>query len=97
MDKLSMEVRLLIAFLLVGVVLTVSQFLAPAPAPHAHGGRQAGSEESNPVAQTAVPRLRLLRPRLHSWTSAGSELTTFSIDTTVYKVVFSNRGATVHN
>lgn len=96
MDKLSMEVRLLIAFLLVGVVLTVSNYLSPTPAPTQ---TKQEAKTPTPVAEaTAVPTAT--PPPAEAPLTAqvqGDQPTDFAINTNVHTVVFSNRGATVRN
>jgi YidC/Oxa1 family membrane protein insertase len=99
--ELSMEVRLLIAFVLMGLVLLVSQyFIKPAPAPTA---TKAGAAKSaQPVTPAAVEKPEAVIPSIakqraaetaDAVQAAGEEIV--PIDTDVYHVVFSNRGAVV--
>ena len=105
--ELSMEARLLIAFALMGVVLLVSQFfLKPVPAPVAT--KETAAKNAKPVPaeavekpQTGIPSANAVRaaagkaPAPNAVTGEKEELVT--VETTVFKVVFSNRGAVVRN
>jgi YidC/Oxa1 family membrane protein insertase len=99
-----MEVRLLIAFALMGVVLFVSQyFMKPVPVtkPATAGAAQ---QTAPPVTATnsqkpdgVIPSIAKQKAaEVASEVKAGSE-ELFAVDTSVYHVVFSNRGATVRN
>jgi YidC/Oxa1 family membrane protein insertase len=99
--ELSMEARLLIAFLLMGVVLLVSQyFVKPAPAPVAtKAGAQANVQPVSPAATEPPPPLPAPK-------GAGSEPgvqvqgyteQTAEVDTDLFHVVFTNRGAVVRS
>ncbi len=99
--ELSMEVRLLIAFVLVGLVLLVSQyFIKPVPAPTAT--KEGAAKSAQPVTPAAVEKPADVIPSLAkekaaetvgAVQAAGEE--TFAVDTDVYHVLFSNRGAVV--
>ncbi len=101
--ELSMEARLLLAFLLMGVVLLVSQyFIKPAPAPVA---TKAGAQAERP-AGTRLRRLRPLRLPLPFPSPKGAEAgaqvqgyteQTSEVDTDLFHVVFTNRGAVVRS
>jgi YidC/Oxa1 family membrane protein insertase len=100
LDKLSMEVRMLIAMLLVGIVFALSQYLMPPPAelPVAEQNQAAKAAQETPAVATnfpapAVPAAPVELPGAIQ----ATEQETFAIDTDLYKVVFSNRGATIHN
>jgi YidC/Oxa1 family membrane protein insertase len=101
--ELSMEVRLLIAFVLMGVVLVVSQyFIKPAPAPTAT--KQGAAKSAQPVAPAAVqkPEAAPSRASVAAAAPAAGEVKadheeTTTIDTAVYHVVFSNRGGVVRS
>jgi YidC/Oxa1 family membrane protein insertase len=99
--ELSMEARLLIAFLLMGVVLLVSQyFVKPAPAPVAtKAGAQVNVQPVSPAATQPPPPLPAPK-------GAGSEPgvqvqgyteQTAEVDTDLFHVVFTNRGAVVRS
>ena len=99
--ELSMEVRLLIAFVLVGLVLLVSQyFIKPAPTPTAT--KEGAAKSAQAVTPAAVEKPQGVIPSIAKERAAetagavqaGSE-ETFAVDTDVYHVLFSNRGAVV--
>ena len=99
--ELSMEVRLLIAFVLMGLVLLVSQyFIKPAPTPTA---TKAGAAKSaQPVTPAAVEKPEAVIPSTQKQKAAetldavqASAEEIVPVDTDVYHVVFSNRGAVV--
>ncbi len=99
--ELSMEVRLLIAFVLMGLVLLVSQyFIKPAPTPTAT--KEGAAKSAQPVTPAAVEKPDAVIPSTAKQRAtetvgavgAGSE-ETVTVDTDVYRVVFSNRGAGV--
>ena len=99
--ELSMEVRLLIAFVLMGLVLVVSQyFIKPAPTPTATKAGEAKSVQ--PVPPAAVEKPDAIIPsaaRQKAAETAGAvgaaSEETVTVDTDVYRVIFSNRGAGV--
>ena len=104
--EISMEVRLLIAFLLMGVVLFVMPYFYKQPP------EQPATKSTNPVpAQTeqakqpapaptpqqaapAQPAQAQPTEPVPGATQASAEQT-FDIETDVYKVTFTNRGASV--
>jgi YidC/Oxa1 family membrane protein insertase len=97
--EMTMEVRLLIALVLVGMVLLVSQyFIKPVPAPTA--AKDGAAKSAQPVTAAAVEKPQEVIPSaakekaaetLNAVQAAGEE--TITVDTDVYHVVFSNRGA----
>jgi YidC/Oxa1 family membrane protein insertase len=101
--ELSMEVRLLIAFVLMGLVLLVSQyFIKPAPAPTAT--KEGAAKSSQPVTPAAVEKPDPVIPSIAKRKSAetagavqAASEETVTVDTDVYRVVFSNRGAVVRS
>ena len=100
---LTMEVRLLIALVLVGLVLLVSQyFIKPVPAPTAT--KEGAAKSAQPVTPAAVEKPEPVIPSsakqkaaetLNAVQAAGEEM--IPVDTDVYHVVFSNRGAVVRS
>ncbi len=100
---LTMEVRLLIAFVLMGLVLLVSQyFIKPAPAPTAT--KEGAAKSAQPVTPAAVEVPAAVIPSSakeqaaetqNAVQAAGEEA--IPVDTDVYHVVFSNRGAVVRS
>ena len=105
--ELSMEVRLLIAFVLMGIVLLVSQYLIkPVPVPKsastatAQPAAPAAPAQGSDKADAATPVIPSIAKQKAAEVApearaASEELTT--VDTGVYHVVFSNRGATVRS
>src|ERR1700676_2648475 len=97
--ELSMEMRLLIAFVLMGLVLLVSQyFIKPAPAPTATKAGAAKSAEPGTAAafekpEPFIPSMAKQKAAetLYAVQASGEEI--IPVDTDVYHVVFSNRGA----
>src|SRR5262245_32926081 len=103
--ELSMEVRLLIAFLLMGVVLMVSQyFIKPAPTakPASDKGAQS-SQTKEAIQQTpsaagataSIPSPKAAQAAPEAVQGATEQ--TYQVDTDLYHVEFSNRGATVRS
>lgn len=100
--ELSMEARLLLAFLLMGLVLLVSQyFIKPTPAPVAtKAGAQANVHTIPPVeAQPPPPVAPIPAPK---GTETGTQVQgyteqTSDVDTDLFHVVFTNRGAVVRS
>ena len=101
--ELSMEVRLLIAFVLMGLVLLVSQYLVkPPPGPTATKEGAAKSAQAVTPAEVEKPVASIPSIAKQKAVDAAAEVKAgneeFSaIDTDVYHVVFSNRGATVRS
>jgi YidC/Oxa1 family membrane protein insertase len=98
LDKLSMEVRMLIAVLLVGVVFALSQYLMPPPPdPVVDQNKAAKAAQADPAVATAP----VVAPTPEATDLPGAvqatETTVFTIETDLHKVVFSNRGATVRS
>src|SRR4030081_1559628 len=102
---MSMEIRLLIAFVLMGLVLFVTPYIyKPPPAPPAqvpaaspdkagdNAGDKAEADPIKPVAQTPSEPAAPVPGAIQ----AEQEETTV-VDTNVYHVVFSNRGAVVRS
>ncbi len=95
-----MEARLLIAFLLMGVVLLVSQyFTKPAPAPVAtKAGAQKNVQPVAPAATQAPPPLAAPTGGAEPGVQVqGYTEQTFDVDTNLFHVVFTNRGAVVRS
>ena len=103
MQKLSMEVRLLIAFLLMGLVLAVSNYFSPPPTPEPAkqatssapkaSDAPAANAASNPVAAAAPVAVAAQVPGAVQ----AAQVEVFTVETDLQKVSFSNRGATVRN
>src|ERR1700678_3009863 len=102
--ELSMEMRLLIAFVLMGLVLFLTPYIykpATAPAP---GANQAATSKTTDVKEAATPpppaeaapvtapAAAVIPGQIH----ADKEEATV-VDTDLYHIVFSNKGAVVKN
>jgi YidC/Oxa1 family membrane protein insertase len=99
---LSMEARLLIAFLLMGVVLMVSQYFikpAPGPKPVETKSAQANPAAASDTAQAPIPSPKEAQAAESAQQGAVQGYTeqTYPIDTDLFHVEFSNRGATVRS
>jgi YidC/Oxa1 family membrane protein insertase len=94
--ELSMETRLLLAFLLMGLVLFGTQyFYKPPPTPAA-----SSVKATQPVKEAEAPKPVPVKPAASAEMTAKIEAPgeqTATIDTDFYHVVFSNRGAVVKN
>lgn len=105
--ELSMEVRLLLTFALVGLVLFGWNYLfptpKPAPAPKAQEAAQAPPQPQTPPPQPAKEAAKptaasAKKPSKSEPALAIAEKAdTYIIETPVYRIVFSNRGATVRS
>lgn len=90
--ELSMEVRLLIAFGLMGVVLLVTPYIVPKPPP---GPKKADTPaEIKKVEEKAAAKPMPPTAPAGASISASSEQD-FTVETNLYRVVFTNRGALV--
>ena len=103
---LSMEARLLIAFLLMGVVLMVSQyFIKPVPAPTKPADGKSAPSTAGSTATQAEPSSAPIPSPKSSQAAASAQQEavqgyteqTYPVDTDHFHVVFSNRGATVRS
>ncbi len=100
--ELSMELRLLLAFLLMGVVLFVTPYFysptpTPTPLPPAEGATQ---EEPLPPVEAAVeepPAPELEEVPEAPGTIVAEQEEEIVVETDVYRIVFSNRGAVVRS
>ena len=100
--ELTMEMRLLLAFLLMGLVLFVTPYFykqpPPQPAPKAEtkAPPAAKAEPEKPSPPVAAPAAAAPAAEVPGQIQASSE-EDFAIDTDLYHVEFSNRGATVRH
>lgn len=95
----STEKRLLLAFALMGVVLLASQFLMPKSAPKQAPGGTAKTAQmpTNAPAQPTAPSVpQPAAANAPGAVSANAEQAVV-IDNGVFRVAFSNQGATVHS
>src|SRR5580698_9773762 len=101
--ELSMEARLLIAFVLMGLVLFVTPYIykpASAPAP---GAKQAATSKTTDVKEASTPPPAAEAPPVPVKTAAaeipdqihGDQEETVVVDTDLYHVTFSSKGAVV--
>jgi YidC/Oxa1 family membrane protein insertase len=99
--ELTMEVRLLIAFVLMGLVIVWQYSMRPAPNPAPTAAKNAPSSPvagQDPAKNTAIP----IPPPAPSTVDipgavqAGAE-ETFTVETEVFRVKFSNRGGVVRS
>ncbi len=98
--ELTMETRLLLAFLLMGLVLFVTPYIYKAPpAPPKQPAPTAGKQ--TPTAEKKAEAAPTARPAAPSQPAPGQILETaekqFTVDTDIYSIQFSNRGAVVRS
>src|SRR4051794_37879380 len=97
--ELSMEARLLIAFLLMGVVLFVTPyFYKPAPTPQGKANVTPQKAEQVTKPPVDAPKAAAEAPEpVSAGQVRGEKEEAFTVDTKLYKVVFSNKGAVVRS
>jgi YidC/Oxa1 family membrane protein insertase len=95
--QISMEQRMLLAFALMGIVLFASQYLYKAPDPKntVKPVQSATPQQAKPPAPAAEQPTAVSTAPGTAVTAAKPE--TYTIDTNVYKLVFSNHGAVVRS
>jgi YidC/Oxa1 family membrane protein insertase len=97
--ELSTETRLLLAFALMGLVLFATPyfFKSIGPPPPAVKKAPAAQQQKTPAAAPAAPAeiSQTEEPAISAAHVTGQNEATFVVDTDLYKVVFSNRGAVV--
>ncbi|MFM2124411.1 MAG: hypothetical protein RL328_862, partial [Acidobacteriota bacterium] len=81
MQKLSMEVRLLLAFLLMGVVMVISNYLMPPQQQPAEQAKQAAPKAVAPAATQTAPAAPSAAPAEVPGAVQAAEVETFAIDT----------------
>ncbi len=97
--EMSMETRLLIAFLLMGLVLFGTQyFYKPSPAPSSPANKPGPAKQTEVTqqAQRPTPPPPAAPAEMPGQVHADQE-ETFAIETDLYRVTFSNRGAVVRS
>jgi YidC/Oxa1 family membrane protein insertase len=94
--ELSMEVRLLIAFVLMGLVIVwqYSMRPLPAPPPATKAASTIVPDQAKDPAKTQIPAPAAAPVDVPGQVQAGSE-EVFAIDTAEFRVRFSNRGGVV--
>ena len=101
--ELTMETRLLIAFVLMGLVLMVSQyFVKPAPRPAASKSAAKSDSTNGSVEKVEKKEDVIPSPARQRAAEVAGEVKSeaeqaVTVDTQRYHVVFSNRGAVVRN
>ncbi len=105
--ELSMEQRLLLAFALMGIVLFATPYLFKSPAPTAAPKKPTTAAQAQTAPTPGTPAPPAAAPAKAGTTAktkaehvaaqkiAAENEQTYTIDTDLYKVVFSNRGAVV--
>jgi YidC/Oxa1 family membrane protein insertase len=105
-NKINMELRLMLTFVLMGVVLFLTQYLykppiAPKPVKQMEAPKPAQESKAPPAAanvaaaQSTAAAQTPAQPAAEQIAAAKEEL--FTVDTQLYHVVFSNHGAVVRN
>jgi YidC/Oxa1 family membrane protein insertase len=99
--ELTMEIRLLIAFLLMGLVLFVTPYIYKAPPPPKPAQPAKQAEKAAPAATTAqaaaatnsvaAAQAATVAPAPGQIQATSEQL--FTVDTQIYHIVFSNKGA----
>jgi YidC/Oxa1 family membrane protein insertase len=106
-SEMSMETRLLLAFGLMGLVLFASQYFLPKPAPPPQKKAEpvevqvkvAGAEEQSaaPKASAAAPAKAAAPAQPSPERIVAEKEETHILETSVYRIVFSNRGAVIRS
>lgn len=92
--ELSMEARLLIAFGLMGVVLLLTPYIVPKPpAPPKKAPVAKVEQAAKPAPDEAKPAASAAKPPAGAVNAAREQ--EFTVETDLYKVTFTNRGALV--
>lgn len=93
-----MELRLLLAVLLMGVVLFVSNYFAPPlPPPDASKDKAAEVAKEVPAAEAPAPAAPILATAEMPGAIHADQEEAITVETDLYKVVFLNRGAVVRS
>ncbi|MCX7603513.1 MAG: membrane protein insertase YidC [Bryobacteraceae bacterium] len=101
--EMSMETRLLLAFGLMGLVLFATQYFLPKPPPPAPPKKAAAPapaapQEAQGAAQPAPQKAAAAQPEQPSAARiVGEKEETYILETDVYRIVFSNRGAAIRS
>ena len=96
-QELSTETRLLIAFALMGLVLFATPYLFKTIAPPIPPAKKAPATQQQAAVTAPAPMTEATaQPAASVQRVAGQKEETFVVETDLYKVVFSNRGAVVH-
>lgn len=106
--EMSMETRLLLAFGLMGLVLFATQYFLPKPPPPAPEKKAAAPAQAAPASgqpeqktdtgQPSAAKAAAARtPEAATARIAGEKDETYILETDVYRIVFSNRGAAIRS
>src|SRR5690349_6534921 len=98
--ELTMEIRLLLAFVLMGLVLYITPYFYKQPAPQPAANKSGTAQTQTPAppqpaanASAAAPApVPAAAAQIPGQVQADTE-ETFTIETDLFRVVFSNRGA----
>ncbi len=103
--EMSMEVRLLLAFLLMGVVMFVTPYIYKSPPPAEKNAQKTTAAQSEPVpapaapaaAETPAPAVAAAPGTPVEPATVAVALPAVAIDTNLFRVTFNNQGATVRS
>ena len=103
--ELSMEIRLIIAFALMGLVLFVTPYFykpAPAPAPRPTPATAPAPATTIPAVPATAPappskKAGAAKPAASAPAVAAAKEDTYTVETDLYRISFSNRGAVVRS
>jgi len=97
--EMSMEIRLLLAFLLMGAVMFLTPYFVKSPPPSTAKKTEPAPSEVTPTAggSSALPQT-VESPTAPSAPATAQHVEpSFIVDTDVYRIAFSNQGATVRS
>jgi YidC/Oxa1 family membrane protein insertase len=98
--EISVERRMLLAFALVGLVLVLSQYLFAPSAPSKSGPvqkQETTRQQADPPKPAPEPAKPAAADAPPTAAVAGQKAETYTIETQVYKILFSNQGAVVRS
>ncbi len=93
--ELSMEARLLVAFILMGVILYLTPFFYKSTPPPKPAAQPAATPAAQPAGKPAEPAKSVPEPIPAALAAAKED--TFIVDTDLFRIAFSNRGAVVRS
>jgi YidC/Oxa1 family membrane protein insertase len=104
--EMSMEIRLLLSFALMGAILFITPYYYKAIAPPAKPGAKAPAASERlkasgtqpaPIVNAGAKPAPPAEPRPVPGVAVGESESTFVVETTLYRIMFSNRGAVVRS
>jgi YidC/Oxa1 family membrane protein insertase len=100
--ELTMETRLLIAFVLMGLVLFLTPYFYKSPPPQPAANKAVTKQPAQTSSSEKPPEHPQVKPPAQAATPIpgavrGEQEETYEIDTEMYHVVFSNRGGTIRS